>query len=268
MKRKLFIAFVLVLAAGLLCCCAALADQSGTCGDGVTWAFNSATGALTISGTGAMEEYSIFNAMPWYDLKDEIRTVTVEDGVTAVSGMAFNYCSNLTGATVRASVESIGYLAFHGCTSLTRVTILNPDCVIGDIDYDVFDGCPSSLVLFGQQGSTANIYALAAGLSFAAASGTGGGDVTWTFDSVSGVLTVSGSGLMNNFSASGTPMAGLRPYITSVVIEKGVRSIGQNFFNGCSLLGSISVGDDVEKIRQNAFDGCTALTRVVLPESL
>ncbi len=52
MKRKLWI----ILALAVLI--AALADSSGSCGTNVTYSFNPAIGAMTISGTGAMMNYS------------------------------------------------------------------------------------------------------------------------------------------------------------------------------------------------------------------
>lgn len=46
------------------------------------------------------------------------------------------------------------------------MTILNPSAVIGDSDYDVFQGCAAGLVIHGWAGSTAETYANAAGLAF------------------------------------------------------------------------------------------------------
>ena len=50
MTRKLWMLPVLSALLTLLCCGAALADLSGSCGDDVTWTL--AAGTLTISGTG------------------------------------------------------------------------------------------------------------------------------------------------------------------------------------------------------------------------
>jgi len=50
------------------------------------------------------------------------------------------------------------------CSSLTDVTILNPNCTIGDDYYDVFKRCSDALRIHGWAGSTAEAYALAAGI--------------------------------------------------------------------------------------------------------
>ena len=39
----------------------ASADDSGTCGDNLTWTYESATNTLTISGTGNMNNYQSYS---------------------------------------------------------------------------------------------------------------------------------------------------------------------------------------------------------------
>ena len=51
------------------------ATYSGTCGTNVNWSLDTSTGELTISGTGAMTDYSYGNWAPWYDYKDTIKKV-------------------------------------------------------------------------------------------------------------------------------------------------------------------------------------------------
>ena len=77
-------------------------------------------------------------------------------------------CSKLVSVVIPNSVTSIGPSAFYDCTSLTSVTIFNPNCTIGNSSLNVFTGCPAALTLYGYPGSTAQTYAEAAGISFAA----------------------------------------------------------------------------------------------------
>ena len=97
-----------------------------------------------------------------------LNSVTIPGSVTSIGRQAFVNCYELTDITIPGSVTSISYLVFKGCSGLTGVTILNPDCIIGDGDYDVFEGCPAALVIRGYEGSTAQAYAQAAGMNFAA----------------------------------------------------------------------------------------------------
>lgn len=58
----------------------------GTCGEQLTWKLED--GTLTISGTGAMEDY-VNGSAPWYAERDQIQTVVIEAGVTSIGSYAF-----------------------------------------------------------------------------------------------------------------------------------------------------------------------------------
>lgn len=76
---------------GLYACSCGMLPH-GTCGNGVTWHF--ADGTLTISGSGAMQNYSE-NNVPWKVLKNDITDIVVKDGVTIIGSHAFSGCSRL-----------------------------------------------------------------------------------------------------------------------------------------------------------------------------
>jgi len=121
------------------------AVPENSCGDGLTWEYNSTTNALTISydgsGTGAMDDFLLFeDPAPWDSFKESITSVIISDGVTRIGYYAFSYCTSLTTVTIGNSVTSIGYCAFSNCSSLTSVTIPNS---VTSIEIGVFSGCSS-----------------------------------------------------------------------------------------------------------------------------
>ena len=137
-----------------------LRDISGQCGDHLAWSFSD--GILTISGTGAMTGYRAgltADFAPWYDRRNDIASVVIEYGVQTIGSCAFFGCGRIAEVTIPDSVTIIECMAFHGCSALTDVTILNPDAVIGNSDYDVFQGCAADFALRGCSGSTAEAYA-------------------------------------------------------------------------------------------------------------
>ena len=115
----------------------ALADASGSCGDNVTWTYVEATQTLTISGSGAMYDYSSTRS-PWYNYREMIKKAVIEEGVTSIGNYAFYDCKRLTSVTIGNSVTSIGDDAFFQCSGLTSVTIPNSVTSIGD---RAFLGC-------------------------------------------------------------------------------------------------------------------------------
>ena len=102
------------------------ANPSGTCGDNLTWEFNTETGALTISGTGAMNNYSWDpNAAPWYEYKDAITSVSFPKGITTIGAYAFVNCDNaaFTTVTIPEGVIALGVNAFYNCDGIQEITI-------------------------------------------------------------------------------------------------------------------------------------------------
>ncbi|MCD8161397.1 MAG: leucine-rich repeat domain-containing protein, partial [Clostridiales bacterium] len=113
--------------------------DSGTCGDDLTWTLYSDY-ELTITGTGAMTDWSEANEVPWYSYCNSITSVTIPDGVTSIGAEAFAYCESLTSVTIPDSVTTIGKYAFEYCTGLTSVTIPSSVTTIGN---GAFRSCES-----------------------------------------------------------------------------------------------------------------------------
>jgi hypothetical protein len=97
-------------------------EASGEAGP-LTWSL-SLGGTLTISGEGAMPNYSNGNTPTWYDYRSSIKTVVIENGVTHIGARAFyEYYGNITSVTIPRSVTTIGALAFSRCSGLTSITV-------------------------------------------------------------------------------------------------------------------------------------------------
>ncbi|MBQ7757465.1 leucine-rich repeat domain-containing protein, partial [Anaerotignum sp.] len=112
-------------------------NPSGTCGENLTWEFDTATGTLTIKGTGDMDaDFSTY--VPWSDYTEEITSVVIEDGVTRIGSFAFLDCNNLKEVTISDSVTSIGKGAFMSCNALEDITLPDGLTSIGD---QIFQGC-------------------------------------------------------------------------------------------------------------------------------
>lgn len=111
------------------------------------------------------------------------------------------------------------------------------------------------------------LFSILVGMEITAKAGTTG-DLTWNLDKSTGVFTLSGSGYGANYTNSFTSRAPWyinRSSIKSVVIENGVKSIGDYSFYGCSNLTSITFADTVDTIGSDAFRSCTSLPNVTLP---
>lgn len=89
-----------------------------------TWTSGSTTittsgSTLTVSGNGAMADYSYSDATPW--ISDAITTIVIEDGVTHLGAYALSSATSVARVTIPVSVTSIGSNAFYGSTNISRI---------------------------------------------------------------------------------------------------------------------------------------------------
>ena len=106
-------------------------STSGMCGEEVTWSFDELTGVLTISGTGDMyTSYTPVDQWEYYPLRESVKEVVVEEGITSIARCAFGLFDestvepsaypNLAKLSLPSTVKVIGNNAFHkaGLTSI------------------------------------------------------------------------------------------------------------------------------------------------------
>ena len=97
--------------------------------------------------------------------------------------------------------------------------------------------------------------------------GAEGDNLTWTFDSSTGKLTISGTGKMKEYTYGQAPWYSHHNAIKTVEIAEGVASIGDYAFDGCSSLTSIEMPSSVTSIGERAFFSCSSLTSVSFGEN-
>ena len=218
--------------------------DSGTCGangDNLTWQL-SCDGVLTISGIGEMDGYYSSNHSPWYNYRDSITKVIINDSVTNIGDSAFAGCSSLTSIVIPNSVTSIGSYAFSGCSSLTSIEIPNSVTSIG---YATFSDCRSltSIVIPDSVTDIRN-------------SAFYGCSSLTSIEIPNSVTSIESSAFFECSS------------LTSINIGNSVTSIGYMAFSNCSSLTSIEIPNSVKCIGIDAFAGCSNLINVTLGNSV
>ncbi len=136
--KKLLAVLLMVLIVALCAPVSFAADvvASGTCGTNLTWTLDD-EGLLTVSGEGYMSDYN-FDDMPWYDYRDNIKSLIIEEGVISVGIHAFWSCEKLETVSISDSVETIGDEAFEACYNLKSLTIGNG---VKSIGHSAFAYC-------------------------------------------------------------------------------------------------------------------------------
>ncbi len=208
---------------------------SGTCGDNLTWTFDTETGELSIDGTGAMYDYD-YNNRPWESYEDQIKTVTIGNSVTTIGDYAFWYCTSLTSVTIPDSVITIGYYAFGECYSLTRVTIPDSVTTIGTYAFAYCESLTS--VTIPNSVTTIGDYAFY------------------------GCRSLTSVTIPDSVTTIGVGAFAVCTNLTSVTIPDSVTTIGNYAFEYCYSLTSVTIPDSVNTIGYYAFHDCISLTDV------
>lgn len=223
-----------------------LADE-GTCGENVTWTYDEVTKTLTISGTGAMYDYTADTA-PDYVYHD------------------------VTSVVIGEEVTKIGAFAFYGAPALKFNLSLNIT-EIGEkaIGYYVGENGAEALregtVIAAYENTAAHTYATANNITFESqgiflvTEGKVGENATWSYDEDTKVLTISGTGAIDNYAADALPE--YADYeISAVVVTDGITAIGDYALATAEDYTEITIGKDVMSIGENAF----GFTKTFVPD--
>ena len=258
MRHKLFtLLLALIASTGLLFA------ESGTCGDNLTWDLTDSV--LTVSGTGAMTDWSSTSKIPWYSKRSAIKTVVIEDGATSIGTNAFSPCKNLKSVTISNSVTIIGAKAFYQCTGLTSITLGNS---VESIDLGAFYGC-TALKSIEIPGSVTSIGSTAFSGCKGFTSFTIPNSVTSIGESAfSGCSNLTSITIGNSVTSIGGSAFYNCSALTSVEIPNSVTSMGEKVFYQCKALTSVIIGNNVTSIEGSAFYQCTGLTSIEIPNSV
>ena len=94
-----------------------------------------------------------------------------------------------------------------------------------------------------------------------------GENVTYSFDESTGVLTISGTGDMNQWLEDVSPWYG-ETRIKTLIIDEGVTSVGGGAFQNCSNLSNVQFPNSLTLINSDAFLNCTSLASVTIPDGV
>ncbi len=90
-------------------------------------------------------------------------------------------------------------------------------------------------------------------------------DVTWSYDSASKTLYISGTGAMDDYENSySAPWNQYILQVENLVVEDGVTSVGNYALSGAEKLKNVTLADSVTKIGEYSFASCPLLAELEL----
>lgn len=223
---------------------------SGTCGDyyhesEVTWEVTDTDGdgtyeTLTISGTGAMKNYSSYN-QPWAGFKPDINTLVIGDGVTIIGTNAFNGCTSLATVTFAGTPQLTAIYgdAFYGCAALTAIDI---PASVTTLDGGVFQYCTNLATVSGGDGLTSI--------------------GTSAFYNTPWKANLNDNIPNNALFYLGHVAFRMKGDASNITLDEGTTQIYDDAFYGNSTLTTVIIPASVESIGEDAFANCENLGRV------
>ncbi len=256
------------------------AASSGTCGENLTWTYDS--GVLTISGTGAMTDWYFSNTQskkkaPWYSYN--ITSVIIDEGVTNIGEYAFYDCDSLTDVLLPQSVTHIDNYAFDSCSELTSLPVGEYPISIGDYAFSNCSGLtdviiPDNVISIGKSvfNGCYNLKNISIGSGLAQI-----GDGAFSFIDMLNKITVDADNQYFTVDSYGAlyskdmtrlvqyPINDTRP---SYTVPEGVTAIDSGAFLFCYDITKITLPDSLKTIGENAFAECYNLSGITFPAGI
>jgi len=272
--------------------------SSGTCGENLTWTFNSETGVLDISGTGDMEDYGCYDDYgdwnstkgyaPWHwgyydELTDTytspIKTINIGDDVTSIGEWAFYECGNVTTVNIGKSVTEIGDAAFVECQSLKSITIPASVKEMVDSPFSICDSLESIKVdpdnkyfssdsygvLFNKDKTTLEKYPKGNTRNYYAIPGTVTSIGDHAFVACDNLVDVT---IPDSVTSIGQCSFLSCKNLSGIIIPDSVTEVGRDVFSNCDNLKRVRIGRSLTSISNSAFRGCIYLARVEISSSV
>lgn len=261
-----------------------------------SFTYDEATHTLTVSGSEPMP-YS----PNWGVIQYEIEHVVIEDGVLAIGGYAFYYCTQLKSISIPSSVITIGEYAFFNYCELTSISLPSSVRFIG---ANAFQSCSSLTSIDLPPVTEIKRYTFSYCSSLVSVNipntvtlieydAFGYCEKLTSIDIPASVTNIAGGNLYNVFpnctSLTSINVAEDNPYYSSIdgvvytkdgrdllccpagkssiEFPENVEKIGIYAFQGCPFT-SLTIPEGIYRIYSYAFENCKNLKWVNLPASL
>ncbi len=218
--------------------------------------------------------------------------VRIDGPIGCLESMCFAYCENLSEVIISQNLKDIEGNVFRDCASLESITFSANPSGLRFSSYQTFENC-TDLKSINFRGTyeqweelvtdpngcipqTIRIYFDTQGSSGSLVKGYCGDNVSWRV-TLDGLLCISGTGSMYDYARANAtePNSKIAPWleayrskIKDVAIEEGVTSIGNNAFDCCTSLETISISSSVSSLdlsaEKLAWFGCDALKQITV----
>lgn len=176
-----------------------------------------------------------------FDSCTALEKLVIPSTVTTISSEAFSGCSLLKEVILPEDISTIGERAFNPCPLLTEITVSANVETIGAkaLGYGKRGAKIDDFTIHGFENTKAQAYASENGFKFDSLGnyyfGECGENAKWEFDPATGILKISGTGKMQDYTAKDAPAySRFAGKITNIKFDSGITSIGAYAFYNIS----------------------------------
>lgn len=216
-------------------------ETRGKCGENAYWEYDDGTKTLTISGSGAMEDYNHPVDAPWHEYRNKIKNIEMSDQITTIGDFAFHKCS-IEDVVIPDGVEEIGALSFSHCIELKQFKLPKELKVLQSQAFSHCDNIEKIVIPDNVESIGNNAFHKCVNAK--------------EVEIGSKVKTI-------EFCAFSYCSK-----IEEIVVPDSVKLIGEDAFSGCASLKEVVIGKGVTHIEHGAFMGCEKLEKITIPDSV
>lgn len=269
---------------------------NGECGSpnaaDITWQLDRESGVLTFDGNGGMEDFDDGDA-PWYEYRDDIKTVFMDDAITHIGEFAFIDCVMLETMDLPDSLVSIGACAFQSCAALEAIDF-SSSVLLTQIGDQAFGGSGLAAIDLSANVNLEKISeftfwqcaaltdaALPTGIESIGASAFAGCSSLESVNFPSSLEEIGSFAFQNAAMLDEADLSGCNlitkinegvfedcALLKNVLLPASLTEIGDTAFSNCAVLEDIDFSSlvSLELIGNHAFVGCAAITTADLSD--
>ena len=220
----------------------------------------------------------------------KISNITIPDGVTELPTGCFYGCSKLSSIKFPQYLETIGEYAFTNCSTLSQIDLPATVTYIGNqafagctaigyIKSDNIDPPTATSSTFNNINTSTTLVCVPEGSTDAYCNAPGWGafcgktgneiggvtkDVNWRLNFATGLLTIYGTGKMDDYSSGsgGAPWLVYSEAIEKLVIEEGVTNVGAYALNQATNLEEVTLPSTITYVGDYAFNGDVNINKI------
>lgn len=189
----------------------------------------------------------------------------IQKHITSINDYAFSYCYNLISLKFDDDIQFIGNFAFSNCTNLQSFLYFGTH--EPSLPDNSFEGCSNLSevqVLIRYDSTSFGSLSINKNLDI----GELGSNIGWVSYIQEGLLTISGSGSIPNYTLTTRPsFDSYKNSIKTIIIENGITSIGDFSFAELNNLESINIPESVALIGTAPFYACSSLMSFEINEN-